>query len=284
MSLNCRNEDDNNIEESMDNDYEEHHQPDDNEKDIYENGYGPNVTANNFLRCDNKDGGESGSDNCIIIKSGTDDADIITNEDDSNVSSTTGSVTNTKLSHSNRSDYVDKAWLKCYNSMDDVVLKFNNMSMQEQLEAEENAKCLFEKTRSEKDRNIAWCDLNLQQKIPLFWTSFCEENLSDDPVDNFKQFYVMNAPRSSNTSMNELKEKSLIIWETMNTKQRLPFKVQAFISKVVKGEANIEDADDLQRRSNKCWECLHAGYMKMVEWKHTLTIQSNPELIVSSKP
>uniref|UniRef100_A0A1B0AAF8 Uncharacterized protein n=1 Tax=Glossina pallidipes TaxID=7398 RepID=A0A1B0AAF8_GLOPL len=245
MFSNCLKEDDNNIEESMGNDCEEH-QSDENEEDICDNDYGPNDTANNVWNCNNKDGGEAGSDD-IIIESDTDDDDIISNEDDSNVRSTPGSVTNTKSSHSNRSDCVNKAWLKCYNSMKDEILKYNNMSMQEQLEVEENAKCLFEKTRSEEDRNIDWCDLNLQQKIPLLWTLLCDENLSEDPIDNFKQFYVMKAPRSTNTSMRELKENSLIVWERMNTKQRLPFKVQAFISKVVKGEANAEDADDLQR-------------------------------------
>uniref|UniRef100_A0A1B0AJ37 Uncharacterized protein n=1 Tax=Glossina pallidipes TaxID=7398 RepID=A0A1B0AJ37_GLOPL len=187
------------------------------------------------------------SNDSLIIKSDTDDAAIIANEKDSNVRSTTSSVTNTKLSHSNWNDCTNEACKNYCKSVKEVILKYRNMSMQEKLKIEENAKFLYEKMRSEEDRNIDWCDLTLQQKMPILWTSLCEENLSDDPIDNFKQFYVRNAPRSTNTSMRELQEKSLIVWETMDTKQRLPFKVQAFISKVVKGEANIEDTDDLRR-------------------------------------
>uniref|UniRef100_A0A1B0AZY7 Uncharacterized protein n=1 Tax=Glossina palpalis gambiensis TaxID=67801 RepID=A0A1B0AZY7_9MUSC len=186
----------------------------------------------------------TGSDDHMIVESNADGAYIITNENDSNTGSKTGSQTNTKLSHSNRSDWGNKDCLKCYNSMKDVLLKCNNMSTQDQLKIEENAKILFTKTHSEEDGYIDWCDLNLQQKIPLIWAALCEENLSDDPIDNFKQFYAKNAPRSNNTSMADLEENSLIIWETMNTKQRLPFKMQAFITKVAKGEANVEDTDE----------------------------------------
>uniref|UniRef100_A0A1A9W816 Uncharacterized protein n=1 Tax=Glossina brevipalpis TaxID=37001 RepID=A0A1A9W816_9MUSC len=57
-----------------------------------------------------------------------------------------------------------------------------------------------------------------------------EESFKDDPLENFKECFIMNAPHNSNMTIKAINEICL------NTKQRLPFIMQAFIVKVGSGK------------------------------------------------
>ncbi|XP_017494259.1 PREDICTED: uncharacterized protein LOC108382393 [Rhagoletis zephyria] len=91
-----------------------------------------------------------------------------------------------------------------------------------------------------------WWDLKSWQKLPFYWAALSNEILCEDPFENFKRFYVVDKKSNKRSAKRQL-ERTLIMWHRLSAKQRLPFIMEAFISKVGSGKVNISDEHEIQR-------------------------------------
>ncbi|XP_054726254.1 uncharacterized protein LOC129236079 [Anastrepha obliqua] len=116
---------------------------------------------------------------------------------------------------------------------------------------EERAVKLWETLHSHMRNNNCgklpnWWDLKSWQKLPFYWAAVSNEILCDDPFENFKQFYIGNKKSSKRIAKHQL-DRTLVMWHRLSGKQRLPFVMEAFISKVGAGKVNIADEHEIHR-------------------------------------
>ncbi|XP_067614625.1 uncharacterized protein [Eurosta solidaginis] len=91
-----------------------------------------------------------------------------------------------------------------------------------------------------------WWELKTWQKLPFYWAALSNEILCEDPFENFKRFYQGDKKSTKRGAKRQL-ERTLILWHRLTPKQRLPFIMEAFISKVGAGKVNISDEHEIQR-------------------------------------
>ncbi|XP_004521354.1 uncharacterized protein LOC101458849 [Ceratitis capitata] len=91
-----------------------------------------------------------------------------------------------------------------------------------------------------------WWDLKSWQKLPFYWAALSNDILCEDPFENFKRFY-MGDKKPNKRSAKRQQERVLILWHKLCPKERLPFIMEAFISKVGAGKVDIRDEHEIQR-------------------------------------
>ncbi|XP_018795874.1 PREDICTED: uncharacterized protein LOC108973238 [Bactrocera latifrons] len=141
--------------------------------------------------------------------------------------------------------------LVCKQVVSKIADKCSSSTMLELRSIEERANKLWEALNSNVRNNTSskmpnWWDLKTWQKLPFYWAALSNDILCEDPFENFKRFY-MGSKKASKRCAKRQVERMLILWHRLCPKQRLPFIMEAFISKVGAGKVNISDEHEIQR-------------------------------------
>ncbi|XP_011195493.2 uncharacterized protein LOC105220725 [Zeugodacus cucurbitae] len=141
--------------------------------------------------------------------------------------------------------------LVCKQVVSKIADKCSSSTLLELRSIEERANKLWEALNSNVRTNTCakmpnWWDMKTWQKLPFYWAALSNDILCEDPFENFKRFYT-GSKKSNKRSAKRQMERMLILWHRLCPKQRLPFIMEAFISKVGAGKVNIGDEHEIQR-------------------------------------
>lgn len=141
--------------------------------------------------------------------------------------------------------------LVCKEVVSKIADKCSSSTMLELRSIEERANKLWQALNWNVRNNTCskmpnWWELKTWQKLPFYWAALSNDILCEDPFENFKRFY-MGSKKSNKRNAKRQVERMLILWHRLCPKQRLPFIMEAFISKLGAGKVNISDEHEIQR-------------------------------------